>query len=107
MRVMDHDSILFVTESGKLHAIRGFDIPEASRTSLGSPLADLIPGEGAHDLTSGGDAHDLIPGEVTATFSRVCLSVLRQAGGCEDHDVLDVSLDSSLRLPILAVIMPC
>ena len=46
MRLMDHDRLLFVASSGQLYSLRGFDIPEAARTSVGTPLADLLPGEG-------------------------------------------------------------
>jgi len=49
MRLMDHDRILFVTKTGKLFVLRGFEIPEASRNALGSPLVDLLPGRDSGD----------------------------------------------------------
>ena len=43
-----HDIILFFTNKGKLHRLRGFEIPEGGRTSRGTAIVNLLslePGE--------------------------------------------------------------
>lgn len=38
-----HDDILFFTNKGKVYKIRGYEIPEYSRTAKGLPLVNLLP----------------------------------------------------------------
>ena len=37
-----HDTILFFTNKGKLYKLRGFEIPEASRTAKGTAIVNLL-----------------------------------------------------------------
>ena len=37
-----HDTILFFTNKGKLYKLRGFEIPEASRTARGTAIVNLL-----------------------------------------------------------------
>ena len=37
-----HDIILFFTNKGKLHRLRGFEIPEGGRTSRGTAIVNLL-----------------------------------------------------------------
>lgn len=38
-----HDDILFFTNKGKVYRIKGYEIPEYSRTAKGLPLVNLLP----------------------------------------------------------------
>jgi DNA gyrase subunit A len=38
-----HDYLLFITNHGRLHWLKGYRIPEGSRTSKGKPIINLIP----------------------------------------------------------------
>ena len=39
-----HDYIMFVTNRGRLHWLKGYRIPEGSRQSKGKPIVNMIPG---------------------------------------------------------------
>jgi DNA gyrase subunit A len=39
--INDHDCLLFFTTQGRAHSIRAFDVPEGSRTSVGTALAQV------------------------------------------------------------------
>ncbi|CAG9461084.1 unnamed protein product [Pedinophyceae sp. YPF-701] len=49
-QIMDHDTLLFFTEAGQAFSLRGFQIPETSRTTIGTPLVDLIPRKGTEGI---------------------------------------------------------
>ena len=38
-----HDYVMFITDRGRLHWLKGYRIPEGSRQSKGKPLVNLIP----------------------------------------------------------------
>jgi DNA gyrase subunit A len=38
-----HDYILFITDRGRMHWLKGYRVPEGSRQSKGKPLVNLIP----------------------------------------------------------------
>ena len=39
-----HDYIMFVTNMGRIHWLKGYRIPEGSRISKGKPIVNMIPG---------------------------------------------------------------
>lgn len=41
---MSHDHVLFLTATGKLHCIKAYKIPEASRTASGTAIAQVRVG---------------------------------------------------------------
>ncbi len=41
--VCSHDYILFITDKGRLHWLKGYRIPEGSRQSKGKPIVNLLP----------------------------------------------------------------
>uniref|UniRef100_A0A1D2AGK7 DNA topoisomerase (ATP-hydrolyzing) n=1 Tax=Auxenochlorella protothecoides TaxID=3075 RepID=A0A1D2AGK7_AUXPR len=41
--VNDHDRLLLFTAAGKMHALRAYEVPEASRTSGGTAIKSLFP----------------------------------------------------------------
>lgn len=38
-----HDSLLLLSAGGRAHAIKAHKVPEASRTSMGTPIAQVRP----------------------------------------------------------------
>ena len=47
-----HDLILFFSNKGKLYKLRGFDIPEASRTAKGTAIVNLLSLDGGEKITA-------------------------------------------------------
>ena len=47
-----HDHILFFTNKGKVYRMKGYEIPEFSRTSKGLPIVNLLPLEKEEFVTS-------------------------------------------------------
>ena len=47
-----HDYILFFTNKGKMHWLKGYDIPEANRTSKGRPVVNLLEFEEGEQIRS-------------------------------------------------------
>ena len=47
-----HDQILFFTNKGRMHRLKGFQIPESSRTSKGMNMVNLLVLEGGEKVTS-------------------------------------------------------
>lgn len=41
VHVMLHDQLLFFTESGTVYSLRSYQIPMASRTAMGTPIAQV------------------------------------------------------------------
>lgn len=41
MSVMDHDSVLFFTQDGVARSLKAFQIPEGSRTAIGSAITQV------------------------------------------------------------------
>lgn len=41
MSIMDHDHLLFFTDDGSVRSVRGFHIPQGSRTAIGSPISQV------------------------------------------------------------------
>ena len=39
-----HDYVMFITDQGRLHWLKGYRIPEGSRQSKGKPIVNLLPG---------------------------------------------------------------
>jgi len=47
-----HDFILFFTSKGRMHRIKGYQIPEAGRTAKGMNIVNLIPLESGEKVTA-------------------------------------------------------
>ncbi|WP_199246410.1 DNA gyrase subunit A [[Phormidium] sp. ETS-05] len=48
----DHDSVLFFTDRGVVHALNAYQIPAASRTARGVPIVQLLPIPHEEKITS-------------------------------------------------------
>ena len=58
-----HDHILFFTNKGRLYRIKGYQIPESSRTAKGMNIVNLIPIEGDEKVTAMIPIHDFEEGK--------------------------------------------
>ena len=47
-----HDYVLFFSNRGRVYRLKGYEIPEASRTSRGTNIVNLLPLEGEEKITS-------------------------------------------------------
>ena len=47
-----HDHILFFTNIGKVHRLKGYRVPEASRTAKGTPIINVLPLESGESVTA-------------------------------------------------------
>ena len=47
-----HHNILFFTNRGRVYRMKGYEIPEASRTSKGTSIVNLLPLEGKERITA-------------------------------------------------------
>jgi len=47
-----HHNILFFTNRGRVYRLKGYEIPEASRTSKGTSIVNLLPLEGKERITA-------------------------------------------------------
>jgi DNA gyrase subunit A len=47
-----HHNILFFTNKGRVYRLKGYEIPEASRTSKGTSIVNLLPLEGQERVTA-------------------------------------------------------
>ena len=47
-----HDFILFFTNIGKVHRVKGYRVPEASRTAKGTPIVNVLPLETGEAVTA-------------------------------------------------------
>ncbi len=47
-----HDIVLFFSNKGKLYKLRGFEIPEAGRTTRGTAIVNLLSLEGGEKITA-------------------------------------------------------
>ena len=47
-----HDFILFFTNIGKVHRLKGYRVPEASRTAKGTPIINVLPLEAGESVTA-------------------------------------------------------
>jgi DNA gyrase subunit A len=47
-----HDSVLFFTDKGKVYSIRGYEIPEASRTARGTAIVQMLSISNSEKVTS-------------------------------------------------------
>nr|WP_122012607.1 DNA gyrase subunit A [Maliibacterium massiliense] len=47
-----HQDIMFFTNMGKMFLLKGYEIPEASRTARGTAIVNLLPLEGAEKITA-------------------------------------------------------
>ena len=47
-----HDYVLFFTDKGKMYRLKGYEIPECSRTSRGSNIINILPVEKDEKITS-------------------------------------------------------
>ncbi len=52
MTVNTHNYIMFFTNKGRVYWLKGYDIPEASRTARGTALINLIPMEAGEHITA-------------------------------------------------------
>ena len=58
-----HDHILFFTNKGRLYRVKGYQIPESSRTAKGMNIVNLIPIEGDEKVTAMIPIHDFEEGK--------------------------------------------
>ena len=57
-----HDYMLFMTDRGRVYRLKGYQVPEGSRTAKGSHIANLL------QLQGGREGHDFdAPAPPTAT----------------------------------------
>jgi DNA gyrase subunit A len=54
-----HDNILFFTSLGRVHRIKGYQVPEGSRTSKGLPIVNLLQITGDETVTAGIPVKDM------------------------------------------------
>ncbi|MGN1117164.1 MAG: DNA gyrase C-terminal beta-propeller domain-containing protein, partial [Acutalibacteraceae bacterium] len=54
-----HDYIMFFSNKGKAYRLKGYEIPEGSRTSKGMNIVNLLPIEGDEKITAMIDIQDL------------------------------------------------
>ena len=47
-----HDFILFFTNTGKVHRVKGYRVPEAGRTAKGTPIINMLPLEDGEKVTA-------------------------------------------------------
>lgn len=47
-----HDYILFFTNKGKMYRLKGYEIPESSRTGKGNNIVNLLPVEKEEKITA-------------------------------------------------------
>ena len=47
-----HDNVLFITNKGKMYKLKGYEIPEGSRTSKGMNVVNLLPLEEDEKITA-------------------------------------------------------
>ncbi len=96
-----HDNILFFTSLGRVHRLKGYQIPEGSRTSKGLPIVNLLEIQGEEQITAGIPVKDMKEDKYiffttrNGTVKRIALSALntaRRAG------VKAISLDEGDRL---------
>ena len=52
LTVSNHDWILFFTNHGRVHRIKGYKIPEAGRQAKGMPLVNIIPLDSGEEATA-------------------------------------------------------
>ena len=80
-----HDNILFFTNSGKVQRLRGYQIPESSRTAKGMNIVNLLQLEGGEKITAMIPVHGRNENSyiffVTkkGTVKRIALSLLKTA----------------------------
>lgn len=43
VQCMDHDSVLFFTSDGSVYSLKAHQIPQASRTAIGTAVAQVPP----------------------------------------------------------------
>ena len=96
-----HDNILFFTSLGRVHRLKGYQIPEGSRTSKGLPIVNLLEIQGEEQVTAGIPVKDMKEDKYiffttrNGTVKRIALAALntaRRAG------VKAISLDEGDRL---------
>ncbi len=101
-----HDNILFFTNSGKVQRLRGYQVPESSRTAKGMNIVNLLQLEGGEKITAMIPVHGQSEGSyiffVTkkGTVKRIALSLLKTARKAgvraisldEDDEVVSVRL---------------
>ncbi len=47
-----HDFLLFFTNTGKVHRVKGYRVPEAGRTAKGTPIINMLPLEDGEKVTA-------------------------------------------------------
>ena len=101
-----HDNILFFTNSGKVQRLRGYQVPESSRTAKGMNIVNLLQLDGGEKITAMIPVHGQSEGSyiffVTkkGTVKRIALSLLKTARKAgvraisldEDDEVVSVRL---------------
>lgn len=111
-----HDNILFFTNSGKVQRLRGYQVPESSRTAKGMNIVNLLQLEGGEKITAMIPVHGQNEGSyiffVTkkGTVKRIALSLLKTARKAgvraisldEDDEVVSVRLTGGDDRVILA-----
>ena len=68
--VYSHSTLLFFTNTGRVQALRGFQIPEASRTAKGSNLVNLLKLENGEKITAMISVNEFSEGEYLTMVTR-------------------------------------
>ena len=68
--VYSHSTLLFFTNTGRVQALRGFQIPEASRTAKGSNIVNLLKLENGEKITAMISVNEFSEGEYLTMVTR-------------------------------------
>ena len=68
--VFSHSTLLFFTNTGKVQALRAFQIPEASRTAKGSNIVNLLELQSGEKITSMISVNEFTEGEYLTMVTR-------------------------------------
>ena len=68
--VYSHSTLLFFTNTGKVQALRAFQVPEASRTAKGSNIVNLLELQSGEKITSMISVNEFTEGEYLTMVTR-------------------------------------
>lgn len=90
-----HHNILFFTNRGRVYRLKGYDIPEASRTAKGTAMVNLLPVENGEKITA------VIP--IREFGGRRYLFMATQKGVVKKTELMD--FDTARRTGLIAILL--
>jgi DNA gyrase subunit A len=90
-----HHNILFFTNRGRVYRLKGYDIPEASRTAKGTAMINLLPVENGEKITA------VIP--IKEFTARRYLFMATKKGVVKKTEILD--FDTARRTGLIAILL--